>query len=115
RTVALLSLTAGLAPLAPFLPPGFPLYFAYRSSWKKARIFRVQRDVAALPLRYFPPSAGGARSRRATLLPDMEPYIMVRGAVEEGDPAVIVSDGMSLPLPPDIVRVDAEMPRGGPR
>jgi hypothetical protein len=115
RTVALLSLTAGLAPLAPFLPPGFPLYFAYRSSWKKARLLRVRRDVAALPLRYFPASAGGTRSRRATLLPDMEPYIMVRGAVDERDPAAIVSEGVRLPLPPDILRVDADLPWGRPR
>ena len=81
RIAALFALTAGLAPLAPFLPPGFPLYFAYRSFWKKARLLRVQRDVVRLPLRYFPASQGGARSRRATLLPDMEPYVMIRGTI----------------------------------
>ena len=129
RMVSLLALTAGLAPLSPFLPPGFPLYFAYRSSWKKARILRVQRDVVRLPLRYFPASEGGTRSRRATLLPDMEPYLMVRGTTEEGDPdkstgysgaestgysgAVIVSDGLRLAIPADMVRVEVDLPQRG--
>ena len=82
RVIALVALTAGLAPISPFLPPGFPLYFAYRSYWKKARLMRAQRDVIRLPLRYFPPSADGHRGRRATLLPDMEPYLMVRGMMD---------------------------------
>ena len=56
RLIALVALTAGLAPISPFLPPGFPLYFGYRSYWKKARLMRAQRDVIRLPLRYFPPS-----------------------------------------------------------
>jgi len=120
RVVSLLALTAGLAPLSPFLPPGFPLYFAYRSSWKKARLLRVQRDVVRLPLRYFPASEGSTRSRRATLLPDMEPYLMVRGTTEEGDPGkstgyrgeVIVSDGLRLAIPEGMVRVEVDLPNG---
>lgn len=134
RVTALLALTAGLAPLSPFLPPGFPLYFAYRSSWKKARLLRVQRDVVRLPLRYFPDSEGGTRSRRATLLPDMEPYLMVRGMLEEHQPRRaaepggedsaaerdadstgdsgrgIVSDGHRLALPKGITRVEVDLP-----
>jgi hypothetical protein len=112
RIVSLLALTAGLAPLSPFLPPGFPLYFAYRSFWKKARLLRVQRDVVRLPLRYFPTAEGAPRGRRATLLPDMEPYLMVRGTSDPGDPAVIVSEGARLELPPGISRVEVELPRG---
>jgi hypothetical protein len=115
RIASLLALTAGLAPLSPFLPPGFPLYFAYRSYWKKARLLRVQRDMVRLPLRYFPTSADAARSRRATLLPDMEPYLMVRGTRDPADPEVIVSEGARLALPPDISRVEVELPRGGIR
>jgi len=134
RVTALFALTAGLAPLSPFLPPGFPLYFAYRSSWKKARLLRVQRDVVRLPLRYFPDSEGGTRSRRATLLPDMEPYLMVRGTMEEREPRGtvepggadstaesdagstgnigdgIVSDGHRLALPEGITRVEVDLP-----
>jgi len=115
RVVSLLALTAGLAPLSPFLPPGFPLYFAYRSHWKKARLLRVQRDVVRLPLRYFPPSSGAIRGRRATLLPDMEPYLMVRGTRDEADPEVIVSEGARLALPPGIPRIEVDLPRGRPR
>jgi len=110
RFSSLFALTAGLAPLAPFLPPGFPLYFAYRSAWKKARLLRVQRDVVRLPLRWFPPS--DSRQRRATLLPDMEPYLMVRGTSDPSTPEFIVSDGMRLELPPGITRVQVELPRG---
>jgi hypothetical protein len=111
RIVSLLALTAGLAPLSPFLPPGFPLYFAYRSYWKKARILRVQRDMVRLPLRYFPASADAARSRRATLLPDMEPYVMVRGSRDPSDPGVIISEGSRVALPPDIPRIEVDLPR----
>jgi hypothetical protein len=112
RVVSLLALTAGLAPLSPFLPPGVPLYFTYRSFWKKARLLRVQRDVVRLPLRYFPTTDGTPRGRRATLLPDMEPYLMVRGAPDPGDPGVIVSEGARLALPPGISKVEVELPRG---
>jgi hypothetical protein len=110
RVVALIALTAGLAPVSPFLPPGFPLYFAYRSFWKKARLMRAQRDVIRLPLRYFPPSVDGVRGRRATLLPDMEPYVMVRGFVESAQADMIVSEGVRITLPPGIHRLVVDLP-----
>jgi hypothetical protein len=109
RLVALIALTAGLAPASPFLPPGFPLYFAYRSYWKKARLMRAQRDVVRLPLRYFPP-VDGQSARRAMLLPDMEPYVMITGVRAEDDENVIISEGMRVELPPDIRRIDWELP-----
>ena len=130
RNVALLALTAGLAPLCPFLPPGFPLYFAYRSYWKKARLLRVQRDLVRLPLRYFPATPGGNRSRRATLLPDMEPYLMIRGTIESTGyggaestgyggaestgygGAVIVSEGVRMAIPSGMAQVQVDLPRG---
>jgi hypothetical protein len=111
RLLGLLALTAGLAPISPFLPPGFPLYFAYRAYWKKGRLLRVQRDLVQLPLRYFPPPSGGARDRRATLLPDMEPYIMVRGRSDAEDPNVIISGGVRMALPPGITRLPVTLPR----
>ncbi len=112
RIVSLLALTAGIAPLSPFLPPGFPLYFLYRFFWKKARLLRVQRDLVRLPLRYFPPRAQPEAATRATLLPDMEPYVMVRGRLDPADPAVIICDGAPVRLPPDIRRIYVELPRG---
>ncbi|HTP58952.1 MAG TPA: hypothetical protein VMM82_08545, partial [Spirochaetia bacterium] len=64
RLSGLIAFTAGLAPIAPFLPPGFPLYFAYRSAWKRGRLLRAQRDVVRLPLRFFPaPPAAAPRGR----------------------------------------------------
>jgi hypothetical protein len=98
RILPLLALTAGLLPVFPFLPPGFPLYFAYRSYWKKARSMRVQRDIVRLPLRYFPGQMDKLPSARGTLLPDMEPYVMIRGA-----PAA--------DIPPDIRRIEVVLPR----
>jgi hypothetical protein len=115
RIIALVAMTAGLAPISPFLPPGFPLYFAYRSNWKKARLMRAQRDIVRLPLRYFPSSRFNERGRRATLLPDMEPYLMVRGTVSGSGPDAIRSEGLLIPLPPDIRRLSLDLPpaRGG--
>jgi len=110
RVIALVALTAGLAPISPFLPPGFPLYFAYRSYWKKARIMRAQRDVVRLPLRYFPPSEDGHRGKRATLLPDMEPYLMVRGMMDGAHAEVIVSEGLPITLPPGMRRLQVDLP-----
>jgi len=110
RIVALIALTAGLAPISPFLPPGFPLYFAYRSSWKKARLLRAQRDIVRLPLRYFPPDSPGAPARLATLLPDMEPYVMVRGVVVTTGSGHLLSEGIPVRLPADITRLEVDLP-----
>ena len=108
RAAALIALTAGLAPFTPFLPPGVPLYFAYRAAWKKARMLRVQRDVVRLPLRYFPASRTSAAPWRATLLPDFEPYAMVGGVAVE--PGTILSSGQRLTLPPGITRLAVVRP-----
>jgi hypothetical protein len=111
RFLSLLALTGGLAPLAPFLPPGFPAYFAYRAFWKRGRFLRVQRDLVQLPLRYFPPTPDGPRSRRAALLPDLEPYAMVRGVRDPSDPGVIITSGGRAPLPPGMTRLEITLPR----
>ncbi|MGA2478931.1 MAG: hypothetical protein ABSG63_09305 [Spirochaetia bacterium] len=118
RGIALLALTVGLAPVSPFLPPGFPFYFAYRSFWKKARVMRAQRDVVRLPLRYFPgpdgsaksAEYGGAETRRDALLPDREPYLMLRGTTAPDEPNVMVSNGIRVQLPADIRKVAVELP-----
>ena len=111
RFPAITALTFALAPLAPFLPPAFALYFLYRSFWKKARIMRAQRDVAQLPLRYFP--VGGqedGRHERATLLPDLDTYVMVRGTLDTEGGAILNED-RRITLPPNIKRVDISLPR----
>lgn len=120
RIIALIALSAGLAPVSPFLPPGFPLYFAYRRMWKKARLLRIQRDLARLPLRYFPAGAGqNGEPRRTTMLPDREPYIMIRGRMETdaAGPGAQVgaeircADGQRIPLPPDMRKLTIDLPR----
>jgi hypothetical protein len=116
RLTGLIAFTAALAPIAPFLPPGFPLYFAYRSSWKRGRRLRAQRDVVRLPLRYFPaPAAAAPPGRRATLLPDMEPYAMIRGSLDPGDPSVLLSEGARISLPPELLRLEVDLPALGRR
>jgi hypothetical protein len=110
RLSGLIAFTAALAPLVPFLPPGFLLYFAYRSAWKKARRLRSQRDVVRLPLRFFPP-AGARRGLRAALLPDMEPYVMIHGA-EDGSGAV-VAEGRRFALPAGTTRLEVDLPSLG--
>jgi hypothetical protein len=110
RLGALIAMTAAIAPLSPFLPPGFPLYFAYRSFWKKARLMRVQRDMVRLPLRYFPEADGEPRAQRATLLPDMEPYLMVRGTRDLDDPGTLLCGNERITIPADMPEREIEMP-----
>jgi hypothetical protein len=78
---------------------------------------RAQRDVVRLPLRYFHPREAGtppaaAREQMATLLPDREPYLMLRGTLRGGEPATMTAGGTQVELPPDIERLELELPRG---
>jgi len=114
RILALVSLAAGLAPVSPFLPPAFPLYLAYRRYWKRARLMRVQRDIVRLPLRYFSPSAEDGGTRRTTLLPDREPYIMIRAArTPPTGGALLTADGHAVTLPAGTREVAVDLPPGG--
>ncbi len=121
RVPAIVALAMCLAPVSPFLPPAFPLYFLYRSFWKKARLMRAQRDVVMLPMRYFPPARPRdappreRREQRATLLPDLEPYVMLRGREQEGDPGAIVCAGETVQLPAETRRIALTLPRAGAR
>lgn len=58
RLPGILSLTAGIFPILPLLPPGILLFFLYRSWWKRARFLRAERDMVVLPLRHFPRFSG---------------------------------------------------------
>ena len=156
RLAALLALSLALAPLTPFLPPGFLLYFAYRSVWKRGRRLRVQRDRIRSPLRYFesmeevsPARAGAAGAERAggasadpgsrvatsaggrlgtardgapairhTLLPDQEPYVMIRGSLAvDGSGAeprpgsrAILCGGQRIEIPEGTEQADVSLP-----
>jgi hypothetical protein len=81
RIPALISLTLSLLPIAIFLPPGLPLFFAYRFLWKKARLLRAERDLLKLPLRYFNDgSSTCGDGKKITMLPDNKQYIMVKNS-----------------------------------
>jgi hypothetical protein len=96
RIPAVVALAAAVGPLAPFLPPAFPLYFLYRLSWRRGRRLRAERDLANLPLRWFPALPLGA-DRFVTLLPDLEPYAMLRGTLVDG--RTLDVGGLAVRLP----------------
>ena len=90
------ALAAAAGPLLPFLPPAFPLYFLYRWCWRRGRRLRAERDLANLPLRWFPAVPGGGE-RFITLLPDKEPYAMLRGRLRDG--RTLDTGGLLVGLP----------------
>ncbi|MCX7028813.1 MAG: hypothetical protein NTU62_01680 [Spirochaetes bacterium] len=96
RFAAVTALAAAVSPLTPFLPPAFPLYFLYRLSWRHGRRLRAERDLANLPLRWFPTMAGGT-DQFVTLLPDLEPYAMLRGTLV--DSRTLDAGGLRVRLP----------------
>jgi len=141
RLAALLALSLALVPLTPFLPPGFLLYFAYRSVWKRGRHLRAQRDTIRAPLRYFETpeessgSAGwvgpyathmagpyaarraglyaardGKPATRYTLLPDQEPYVMIRGSpAMDGTRAILCGD-QRIEIPEGTAEAEVSLP-----
>ena len=76
---------------------------------------RVQRDIARLPLRYFPSASDDGGIRRTTLLPDREPYIMVRGTAAAQEESLLTADGHTVVLPPDLRKIDSDVSRRASR
>lgn len=69
------ALLFSLVPILLFSPPGLFFYYVYRNLWKRARIFRAERDLLKLPLSYFPEgcsSTGYCKKK----LPDGSIYVM---------------------------------------
>jgi hypothetical protein len=54
RLTAITAFVAAFIPLFPLVPPGLLFTIAYRWLWRQARIYRARRDLARLPLVYFP-------------------------------------------------------------
>lgn len=69
RLPAIIAAGLGLVPILPMLPPAVPLFFLYRSLWRRGRALRAERDVLRLPLRYF------RGDEDTAVLPDGEPYL----------------------------------------
>jgi hypothetical protein len=76
RLTMITSFVALFTPLLPFIPPGLLFTMLYRRLWWRARIFRAYRDLARLPLRYFPPGKGDAPLPSGGSLPDGTPYLV---------------------------------------
>jgi hypothetical protein len=76
RLTMITSFVALFTPLLPHIPPGLLFTMIYRRLWWRARIFRAYRDLARLPLRYFPPGEGDAPPPSEGSLPDGTPYLV---------------------------------------
>jgi hypothetical protein len=74
---AIISLTLGLFPIIYLLPPGVFFYFLYRRFWKRARLYRAERDLLKLPLRYMQDLKDLENKEYSFMLPDKEQYSML--------------------------------------
>jgi hypothetical protein len=61
RLTAITALIAVFTPLFPLIPPGILCTVLYRRLWWRARIFRANRDLVRLPLKYLPQGEGSCR------------------------------------------------------
>jgi hypothetical protein len=61
RLTAITALIAIFTPLFPLIPPGILCTVLYRRLWWRARIFRANRDLVRLPLKYLPRGEGSCR------------------------------------------------------
>jgi hypothetical protein len=110
RPVMAMALTAIFAPLFPLLPPGLIFTMAARTFRWRARLYSAYRDLALLPLRYFPPGSDNGR------LPGGETYVVRRygnllPAIHERElPLIIPPEGKHLG---EIWHVFGVLPEGG--
>jgi hypothetical protein len=61
RLTVITALITVFTPLFPLIPPGILCTVLYRRLWWRARIFRANRDLVKLPLRYLPKGEGICR------------------------------------------------------
>lgn len=71
RLGSLLSLTFGLVPFLPFIPPGVLFFWTYRRFWRKGRNYRAKRDLVRLPMRFY---GGNIETGMSVPLPDGQSY-----------------------------------------
>jgi len=65
------TMALSLVPFSIILPPGLLFYLLYRKAWKKGRLYRSERDLLRLPLRYF---EGSLQDGAQGTLPDGSIY-----------------------------------------
>jgi len=51
-TIRAMVFLLGASPVLPFAPPGLALFFLYRRLWRRALVYRIERDLLRLPLRF---------------------------------------------------------------
>ncbi|HET7838255.1 MAG TPA: hypothetical protein VFL04_00750 [Rectinemataceae bacterium] len=78
-SVRALAFLAAMTPVLGLSPPGLGFFILYRHLWRRALLFRMERDLVALPMRYFrpgrvDPAAGEARAA----LPGGGSYVLKR-------------------------------------
>lgn len=75
RLTVITAFAAAFVPLFPMVPPGLLFTIIYRWLWRRAQIYRACRDLARLPLVYFPAFPDKPRSLDAPVrLPGGEYY-----------------------------------------
>ena len=82
KASVIFAISACLIPVLSFLPPGVAFLYLYRYLWKEGRIYRAERDLVKLPLRYFAGSFGNGPHQKGSL-PDGKTYIAVKVSREE--------------------------------
>jgi hypothetical protein len=88
-----------LLPVIPFLPPGILLFYGYTVFWKRARVYRGERDLYLLPLRFFPYDSSST-PEITVKLPDGEKYARQRfNDLQEAVKAVPEGYVHHFPLP----------------
>jgi hypothetical protein len=61
QLTAMAACIALVTPLIPLIPPGLVCTLGYQRLWRKARLFRIYRDILRLPLTYGETLPGGER------------------------------------------------------
>jgi hypothetical protein len=61
RLTAITAFIAVFTPFFPLIPPGILCTVLYRRLWWRARIYRANRDLARLPLKYLPRGEGNCQ------------------------------------------------------
>jgi hypothetical protein len=84
RFTSIAAFIALFTPLFPLFPPGILCTVLYQRLWRQARLFRIYRDIARLPLKY-----------HANTLPNGEHYgaLRVLSPPAEGFPRLIPASG----------------------
>jgi hypothetical protein len=91
RLPAIAALSLASAPFLLLLPPGIVMFFLYRRSWRRGRVFRAHRDVLLLPLRHVYEGGTGK-------LPDGQDYSAFSIDTEEA--GELVAAGAHMLSPP---------------